>query len=170
MTQAYNDAAISSSAILSQLHCEQKTLEASANTMNLDCGRLELLMRKYGKDNFMKGDAFLTAERSKVAKRHAAVTSRIDSIQQHLDHSLSLAHSVQAARNAMSSPPYPHPSVERSILQQSLAGSPIPHHSTIPLADVASDQHRSPRTHRVPTVADSRILSNSSTFMKESNR
>ena len=162
----YNDATISSTHILAQLHCDQRSVEASASLIAIDSAKLEVIMRKYGKDNFLKGEKFLTGERTRLLNKHATVTGRMDSIQQHMDSSLSLAHNVQTARNIMSSPPNVHSSVERSTILRSIASSPIPHQSTIPLSESTVEDLRSPRAHRIPTIADSRILSNSSSFMK----
>eukprot|EP01063_Lacrimia_lanifica_P006655 TRINITY_DN14167_c0_g1_i1.p1 TRINITY_DN14167_c0_g1~~TRINITY_DN14167_c0_g1_i1.p1 ORF type:complete len:237 (+),score=75.47 TRINITY_DN14167_c0_g1_i1:86-712(+) len=197
LLQAKLDSVVSTQAAVTQLYCNQRSLEAEAGMVEADLMHLQVLMRKYGSENFVEGEAMLLQEREKLGRKLAKVVAQIQAMDGHVQANLAYSAAVQQPRGT--SPPRsanPSPSWPRTsspafpVAAAAAGGAPHPSGASIP-PQAAADRAAAARPvypsipqedaytyaalpnghpvagHKIPTYTDSRILANSSEFMAQ---
>eukprot|EP01059_Diplonema_ambulator_P016432 TRINITY_DN27961_c0_g1_i1.p1 TRINITY_DN27961_c0_g1~~TRINITY_DN27961_c0_g1_i1.p1 ORF type:complete len:155 (+),score=30.05 TRINITY_DN27961_c0_g1_i1:32-466(+) len=133
-------------AATAQLQYSKRSLEAEAEMVEVDYLNLRVLEKKYGDTNFAEGMRKLVEERSKVRRKLDQVNEQLLRLEDIRSQSLAYRECLIAAP---ASPPPPPPQAYSSVPRVSAPVSLVPGPSD---------------AYRIPTIADSVILSNSSTY------
>ena len=143
------DSALSTRTAVAQLYCNQKKLQADAALIEVDVVNVRVLMRKYGAENFVDGEASMLEEGERLRRKLAKVSTHIESMEDNFTANVTYAAALHDVRRTTS----PARMATRSTSPPPVSEAPLP-----------GDIHIS---HRMPTVSDSRILSNSAAFMSQ---
>ncbi|KAJ9463468.1 hypothetical protein DIPPA_07553 [Diplonema papillatum] len=157
-----SDALLANRAALASMYCDQRNLEREVDMIEADMAGISALMKKYGPENFVTGQRRVAEERSRAGSKLGKVCAQIDAANDHVEASLQYSNALSHARQAsaplsVSSSAMPHD-------QYTPVDSNLYHPDTNRLNTSASHLSDTPAHHRIPTIADSRILSNSSAY------